>query len=99
MSTSNDAIKKDIDDLRAVLNQLTSDVSELSKSTATNLKSQGEKKAAELKAGVQAGSQAAVEKGRESAAAIEGTVRERPFQSLMVAFGAGLILSQILRKR
>lgn len=87
MTTRSDTLHKDIDELRAAVEKLTGDVTEIGKSVAGDARSAAGQKAREIG-----------ETGRKAAGAVEDTVRERPVQSLAVAFGAGLLLAGLLRR-
>lgn len=39
------------------------------------------------------------DRGRRSAESVTSTVSERPVQSLMIAFAAGMIIAQVLKRR
>jgi ElaB/YqjD/DUF883 family membrane-anchored ribosome-binding protein len=88
MSTRSETLNKDIDELRAAVEKLTGDVSEIGKAMAGDARDAAGRKAREIG-----------ESGRKAAGAVEDTVRERPVQSLAVAFGAGLLLAGLLRRR
>jgi ElaB/YqjD/DUF883 family membrane-anchored ribosome-binding protein len=99
MANESEVLKKDIEELRASMEKLTKDVGALSRSLADELKARASRTAASARESAEAIAHEIGEKGRESTESIERTVRERPFQSLLVAFGAGLLLAQVLRKR
>ena len=92
-------LKKDIETLKATIDKLAKDVSAISGSLAEDLKSRASRTADDIRGGARSVASEISEKGRESTEAIEKTVRDRPFQSLLIAFGTGLLLAQFLRKR
>lgn len=97
-------VKSDYDNLKADFQALRSDVMGLVES----LKGTASVKAKEVSADLlQSGEQMAQralgavgqvkEKGSELASSLETQVKERPLMSILVAFGAGLVLSRMLR--
>jgi ElaB/YqjD/DUF883 family membrane-anchored ribosome-binding protein len=98
MATESETLRKDVQELRAAMEQLTKDVSTISQSLAKDLKGRASETADGLRDSARSAAHQIGEKGRESTETMEQTVRERPFQSLLVAFGAGLLLSQFLRR-
>ena len=99
MASESESLKKDIEELRAILDKLGKDVSSISHSLAEDLKTRASRTADDIRDGARTVAGEIGEKGKESVEVIEKTVRDRPFQSLLVAFGAGLLLAQFLRKR
>lgn len=98
MATESDTLRKDMADLRASLDKLSKDVSALSQSVADDMKSRAGQTAEALRDSARNLADDIGTKGKESAELVEKTVRERPFQSLIAAFGAGLLLAQLLRR-
>ncbi|CAN0449939.1 unnamed protein product [Ectocarpus fasciculatus] len=99
MASETETLKKDIDELRGSIEKLSKDVSSMGQSMAQDLKAKAGNAAESIRDGAKATAQQIGEKGKQGAEAVENTVRERPFQSLLVAFGAGLLLAQLLRRR
>ena len=99
MANESEDLKKDIEALKATINKLAKDVSSMSNSMADDLKARAGSAADDVREGARAVAGEIGDKGRESVEAIENTVRDRPFQSLLIAFGSGLLLAQLLRKR
>mgnify|MGYP003629014190 CR=1 FL=1 len=99
MASESDTLKKDVEELRSALEKLTKDVSSVSKSLAEEMKARAGRTADDVAESARNVAGEISAKGRETAEAVEDTVRNRPFQSVMVAFGAGLLLAQLLRKR
>lgn len=98
MASDSETLKRDVEALRASLDKLSKDVASMSQSLANELKARAEHTADDLRDSAHTVTDQIGAKGKESAEALEKTVRERPFQSLLVAFGAGLLLAQLLRK-
>ncbi|MEQ9489953.1 MAG: hypothetical protein RIM72_13285 [Alphaproteobacteria bacterium] len=88
----------DIDELRASIDRLTKDVASLSHSLTDILKSRAGQAAGDISDGVRTAAGEVSEKARDSKDAIERTIRDRPFQSLLAAFGTGLLIAQLFRK-
>jgi ElaB/YqjD/DUF883 family membrane-anchored ribosome-binding protein len=88
MVSEADTLRKDVDELKAALNNVAKDVSKLGKTYA-----------AEQASKVREGAYELGEKGQQSAEALGNVVREHPLQSLLVSFGVGVIVSQLIRKR
>ena len=99
MANDSENLKKDIEMLKATIDKLAKDVSSISASMADDLKARASGKADEVREDARAVAGEICEKGRESVEAIENTVRDRPFQSVLVAFGTGLLLAQFMRRR
>lgn len=85
--------------LRASIERLTKDVASLHHSLADVVKSRVGHAADGIREGVETAAGEIGEKSDEYKDSIERTVRERPFQSLLGAFGVGLLIAQLLRKR
>jgi ElaB/YqjD/DUF883 family membrane-anchored ribosome-binding protein len=98
MASDSETLKQDMAELRASLDRLSKDVASISQSLAQELKSRATGKADDLRDRARAVADDVSAKGKESAEALEKTVRERPLQSLLIAFGAGLLLAHLLRK-
>lgn len=97
--TEAETLKKDLDELRHSVERLSKDVSSLSKSLADQLKTEASSAAHQARKSAAAVADEINAKGKESAEAMENAVKEHPFQGLLIAFGIGLLLSQILAKR
>lgn len=99
MASDSETLKKDIAELRASIETLTRDVTSMSQSMSDGLKERASRTADSVRNGARNAANEIGVKGRQSAEAVENTVRDKPLQSLVVAFGAGLLLAQLLRKR
>ncbi|MDA0661907.1 MAG: hypothetical protein O3B08_03610 [Proteobacteria bacterium] len=99
MASESETLKKDVEELRAAIETLTKDVSTISQSMTDGLKDKAARAADNVREGARNAANEIGAKGRQSAEAVEQTVRDKPLQSLVVAFGAGLLLAQLLRKR
>lgn len=98
MASDSETLKQDIAELRASLDKLSKDVASISQSLAQDLKARATGTADDLRDRARAVAGDISAKGKESAEALENTVRERPLQSLLIAFGVGLLLAHLLRK-
>lgn len=99
MPTENDALKKDIQELRESLDKLTKDVSAIGASLADEVKTRAGRTADSVREGARNAAGEIGAKGKQTVDTVENTVRERPLQSVMVAFGVGLLLAQLVRRR
>ena len=96
--TDVDVLKKDIEDLKASVSAL---IGDLKKSADARGASAAESARAKLDSLGQSASdmaRAAADRGRHTAEAAD-TVRDRPLQSVLIAFGAGLLLAKLLDRR
>jgi len=85
--------------LRASIERLTKDVASLSHALTDVLKSRAGQAADDIRDGVRTATGEIGDKAKDTKDAVEHTIRERPFQSLLAAFGAGLLIAQLFRKR
>lgn len=99
MASDSDTLKQEMDELRASLEKVTKDVSAISQSLKQELKDQAGRVAGDIRDGARSVASDIGAKGKESAEVLEAAVRERPFQSLIMALGVGLLLAQFIRKR
>ena len=97
MTTDTKQNEANMAELRASIDRLTKDVASLSHSLANILKSRAGQAADGISEGVKTAVGEISEKSKDSKDAIEQTIRERPFQSLLAAFGAGLLIAQLFR--
>lgn len=88
----------DMAELRANLDKLTEDVAKISHSMASIVKTRAGRATDDIREGVKTAADEISEKGKDSKDAIEKTIQERPFQSLLAAFGAGLLIAQLFRR-
>lgn len=88
-------VKKDIDDLRT-------DLAALGKNVKQLLKEEGGRRAASAVGQLQERAEAALasvsEHGRDAVRTAETSVKTRPVESLLVAFGVGILLGNIIRR-
>lgn len=98
MKTANEHAHEDYDALKATIEQLTADVAALSHSLSDSLKASADQAANDIRDGVKSAAKDIGDKGKASQAAIEQTVRDRPFQSLLAAFSVGLLIALLFRK-
>jgi len=98
MASESETLRKDMEELRASVEKLTKDMADLSQSWTNDMKSRAGHTAEALRDTARTVADEIGAKTKESAEVVEKTVRERPFQSLIAAFGAGLLLAQLLRR-
>ena len=89
----------DIAQLHASIKRLTEDVPSLSQSLADVVNARVGQATDDLRDGVKTAAEEISEKGMDSKDAIERAIRERPFQSLLGAFGVGLLIAHLFRKQ
>lgn len=99
MASQTDTLKKDLDELRAAIEALAGDVNTISKSMSDDLATRAKNTANRAKKSAAGIADDMVEKGKQTASAVEEKVQTNPMQSLMVAFGLGVLLSQLLNRR
>lgn len=99
MATESETLKKDVAELQATLNKLTKDVTSMSQAMAEDVKSRAGKANGEIRENVKKFAEQARDKGKESAEVVGAQVGENPFRSLLIAFGAGVVLSQLISRR
>lgn len=99
MANDADTLRKDIEELRQSVDKLTKDVSSLSKSLADQWKADAAGAARQVRKSAAAVADDITARGRESTEAMERAVKDHPFQGLVLAFGLGLLLAQILGRR
>ena len=94
-----DRLGKDVDTLKEDISKLKEDLSSIAESLLQRGKAETE--AAKDKLGERFGSefQAARIKGREKVESIEDQIREKPIQSLLIAFVIGLFLGKLFDRR
>lgn len=94
-----DVLKKDIDELKAALKALTGDLKGLVDTNADSAAKKAGEKLGEIRQDMAGAAQKVADQGRQSAEAVADAVKERPLQSLIVAFGVGLLLTRLLDRR
>jgi ElaB/YqjD/DUF883 family membrane-anchored ribosome-binding protein len=94
-----DRLGKDVDVLKEDISKLKEDLSSIAESLLQRGKAETE--AAKDKLGERFGGefQAARTKGREKVESIEDQIREKPIQSLLIAFVIGLFLGKLFDRR
>lgn len=98
MASESETLRKDVEELRTSLDRLNKDVGALSQSLMKEVKERASRTADDLRSNAQSIASEIGVRGRESAEAVEKTVREHPLQSLLIAFGAGMLLAQLTRR-
>lgn len=92
-------LQKDIDDLKSAISTLTKDLQNTADDRGQRLGAAAREKLDEFGRSASGVARKAADRGRESAEYAAETIRERPLQSLLVAFGAGLLLAKLLDRR
>lgn len=92
-------LKDDVAALKTAINDLTKDIKTVSESVVKDTRTRAEAAAADLRGGLDDAARTAKERGRQSAEAVRGTVAQHPLQSMLIAFGAGLVIAQLLKRR
>lgn len=98
MTTDTKQNADDMVELRASIDRLTKDVASLTHSLGDVLKSRAGQTADGIGEGFKTAAGEICDKSKHSKEAVEHTIRERPFQSLLVAFGTGLLIARLFRK-
>lgn len=86
-----ETLKKDLANLKAELSTLGKDVKTLARNGAAP-------RLHALREEAQSAVESLREQGREAVQTVGTTVKSRPAESLLVAFGIGVLLGQIIRK-
>ena len=92
-------LNKDIDELKVSLKNLTIDLQGLAETRSESAAQKAGAKLGEIREDVAGAAHKIADQGRQSAEAVADAVKERPLQSLIVAFGVGLLLSRLLDRR
>ena len=98
MASESETLKKDMADLRTSLDKLTKDVAAINKAVLDDAKKSNGEFREEVREKAHELVQQARDKGRQSAEAVGTTVSDNPFRSVLIAFGAGVLLSQLIRR-
>jgi ElaB/YqjD/DUF883 family membrane-anchored ribosome-binding protein len=99
MTARTETLSKDVEELRAAIDKLTSDVSAIGKSVAGDARASASQKASEMSDAAKQKAAEIGEKGQAAKGAVEDTVRDRPLQSVALAFGAGMLLAGLISRR
>ena len=98
MTTESKQKDDDMADLRASIDRLTKDVASLHHSLAEILKTRVGGAVHDIRDGVKTAAGEIGDKSHEAKEAVEKTIRERPFQMLLGAFGLGLLIARLIRR-
>lgn len=90
---------KDVETLKDDILKLREDLSGIAQSLLEKGKSETEAAKEKLSEGLQDEFQAAREMGKEKVESIEDHIREKPLQSLLIAFVIGLFLGKLFDRR
>lgn len=99
MASQTETLKKDLDELRAAIDALASDVNTMSKSMSDDLAARAKSTASKARESAAGMAEDVMEKGKQTADAVEAKVQANPLQSLLMAFGLGVLLSQLINRR
>jgi ElaB/YqjD/DUF883 family membrane-anchored ribosome-binding protein len=92
MSTR-DTLSKSADDLRADLEQLRDDMGAMMK-TVSRMANNGQKEGLEK---LKSASTVAADQARQGVEVAEQSISQNPFTSVLVAFGAGLLIGKLIK--
>lgn len=93
------ALQEELAQLREDVARIAGTLAELGRKGVEEVKSAGADRVEELRRELEQVSREVQRRGRDAVAGVEETVRERPFTSVLLAFGLGLILSRLLLDR
>lgn len=94
-----DTLRKDIDDLSAAVKTLTEDIGKAARANGASFKERAGEKLDAVGEEASRFAHRVADRGRDTADAVAGVARERPFQSMLVAFGVGLLAAKLLDRR
>lgn len=92
-------LSKQLEQLRSDVSELTKTVGELSRGQVTELRSRAEQRAAELRARGRETAEHAMARARDAEQQAEDYIRERPLQSLAFAAALGVVIGFLTRPR
>lgn len=90
---------KDVETLKEDISKLREDLSGIAEALLERGKTEGGAAKDRISESIRDEFQAAREKGKESVESIEDRIREKPLQSLLIAFVVGLFLGKIFDRR
>lgn len=93
-----DDVRKDIEELRKDLASLGKDVRKLAREGAGDASRRATSTVEDLQNRAESALSSVAEQGRDAAKNVEGTVKSHPLESLLVAFGVGVLLGNIIRR-
>lgn len=93
-----DDVRKDIEELRKDLASLGKDVRKLAREGANDASRRAGSTVEDFQARAEETLSSVAAQGRDAAKSVEGTVKNRPLESLLVAFGVGVLLGNIIRR-
>jgi ElaB/YqjD/DUF883 family membrane-anchored ribosome-binding protein len=91
--SSRDTLSKSAEDLRADLEQLRDDMGAMMK-TVTRMANNGQRESLDR---IKQASTVAADQARQSVEVAEQSIVKNPFTSVLVAFGAGLVLGKLIK--
>ncbi len=92
-------LSKDVETLKEDISKLRVDLSGIAEALLERGRNEGEAAKDRISESIRDEFQAAREKGKESVESIEDRIREKPLQSLLIAFVVGLLLGKIFDRR
>ena len=94
MATAEETLKREIDSLKADLTALRTDFKDLGKDMASAARTGAEAAKDRIRSAVDS----AKEHGEDAAKKLKGQIEEKPLTSVVVAFGAGILLGALLKR-
>jgi ElaB/YqjD/DUF883 family membrane-anchored ribosome-binding protein len=94
-----EALREDLRRLRADMDKLVGSLTKEQKGRAEQLRQAAEEKLGQARDRAKDSLDSAAALGRESMATLERSVAERPLTTLLAAFGAGIAIGHLLRRR
>jgi ElaB/YqjD/DUF883 family membrane-anchored ribosome-binding protein len=94
-----EALREDLRRLRADVDKLVGSLADEQRGKADQLKRSAEEKLGKARDKARESIDSAATFGRESVATLERTVAERPLTSVLAAFGVGIAIGHLLRRR
>lgn len=92
-------LQEELAQLREDVSRLAGTLAELGRKGLEDVKSVGADRVEELRRELERVSREVQQRSRDALSGVEESVRERPFTSVLLAFGLGLILSRLLLDR
>lgn len=94
-----EALRADVTKLRTDLGNIAQALKEVGKGKAEDARSSVSELASTLREELLRALEGAKDRGKRSVATVEETIEDRPFLTLLTAFGAGILLGKLLDRR
>lgn len=94
-----ETLRKDVEELSDAVKTLTSDLKNTARANGESFVNRAGDKFHAYSEDAQAMAKRVADRSRETADTAAGVVRERPLQSMLVAFGVGLVVAKLLDRR